>query len=215
MLAELIALRHGESLANVGEPGNGDHRVAMADPAVPLTARGRAQAVAAGALVAARWRPDVVVSSTYLRARDTADLILPLIGDPPLRLDERLRDREMGVLELLTVRASQRLFPEEVARRARVGQFFYRPPGGESMADVALRVRSVLGDLADRHPGGRVLVVAHDAVVLILRYVLEELDADIVWDLGPVFNGSLTRWRAAPDAGAGGLELVEFNTLPA
>lgn len=67
----------------------------------------------------------------------------------------------------------QRRFPEEDARRHLLGKMYYRPPGGESWADVAQRLRSVLGDLVRAEDGRRVLVVTHDATVMLLRYVLE------------------------------------------
>ena len=35
-------------------------------------------------------------------------------------------------------------YPDEAQRRDLLGKFYYRPPGGESWADVALRIRSLL-----------------------------------------------------------------------
>ncbi len=70
----------------------------------------------------------------------------------PLRQDERIRDRELGVLDLLTKRGVTTRFPAEAQRRSWLGKFYYRPPGGESWADLVLRIRSFLADL-DRGPG--------------------------------------------------------------
>ena len=41
-------------------------------------------------------------------------------------------------------RHAEEHYPDEAKRRDLLGKFYYRPPGGESWADVALRIRSVL-----------------------------------------------------------------------
>jgi broad specificity phosphatase PhoE len=71
------------------------------------------------------------VEFPYLRAVQTAEIAVQGGGVPlPMRIDERLRDRELGILDLLTSRGVQNLFPAEAQRRAWLGQFYYRPPGG-------------------------------------------------------------------------------------
>ncbi|KJY40401.1 phosphoglycerate mutase, partial [Streptomyces sp. NRRL B-1568] len=80
-------------------------------------------------------RPELVACSPYLRALQTWDTMAFQARDrgytpSPVLVDERLRDREMGVLELLTPPAILDRFPEEAARRDRVGEWFYRPSGG-------------------------------------------------------------------------------------
>ena len=116
-------------------------------------------------------------SSPYLRAAETARIASR--GTPgnsiEVVLDERLREREFGVLDRLTRAGIEARFPEEAEARARVGKFYYRPPGGESWCDVALRVRSMLDTVGREHAGERVLVVAHEVVIYVFRYVLERL----------------------------------------
>jgi broad specificity phosphatase PhoE len=73
-------------------------------------------------------------------------------------------------------------FPEEAERRDWLGKFYYRPPGGESWADVALRVRGVLTDLAHTEKHDRVLITAHDVVLLLFCYVAEGLNEKEVLD---------------------------------
>jgi len=114
----------------------------------------------------------------------------------PLVVDERLRDRELGVLDLLTRRGVEARHPDEAVRRRWLGKFYHRPAGGESWADVVLRVRSVVADLVATCRGERVLVVCHDAVVLAIRYVCEGLSEAAVLELqivDPVKNVSITR----------------------
>jgi len=67
-------------------------------------------------------------------------LRIALPDAPRARYDERLRDRDQGILEFLTRRAIITSYPAEAERRGRLGDFYYRPPGGESWADVALRL---------------------------------------------------------------------------
>lgn len=214
-VAELWLARHGESEANVAA----DHAESLGaevidvknrDPDVPLSPIGAEQARALGEWLGRNPSPDTVWSSPYLRALDTTRIALMTAGrDGPVTLDERLRDRELGVLDALTSRGVAARFPTEADRRRWVGKYFYRPPGGESWADVALRLRSVLADLDTRFDGQRVLVVAHDAVIRLVAHVClgwseqEVLGHDLAH---PIPNASVTRLVRGDD----GWELVEF-----
>ncbi|WP_410622357.1 histidine phosphatase family protein [Amycolatopsis sp. cmx-8-4] len=199
-------LRHGESTGNVArevaETAGADViDLAERDADVPLTEPGRDQAAAAGALLAAH-PPDVVVTSTYRRAWDTARLAAP--AGVAIIPDERLRDRELGVLDLLTTRGVRERWPDEARRKRRLGRFYYRPPGGESWADVVLRVRSLLAELSAERPGARVLLSAHEMTVFALRYLLEgvpEPDLMRAAAATAVPNGSLTTWERDRDGG--------------
>jgi broad specificity phosphatase PhoE len=217
-LSELLLVRHGESEANrlAGEAEqSGALRIDLParDADVPLSALGREQAEAVGRALAGLGRgerPTAAWVSPYRRARETAELAVEEWGrDLPLRVDERLRDRELGILDGLTWAGVQELHPEEAARRKFLGKFYHRPPGGESWADLAARVRSLLRDLGDEGDD-RVLVVCHDAVVMNFRYVLERFDERTLLDeaaKNPVPNASITRlvrgrrgepWHAQP-----------------
>ncbi|MTD14927.1 histidine phosphatase family protein [Nakamurella sp. YIM 132087] len=209
--AELWLVRHGESTGNVAATaaqaaGAEVIEIGQRDADVPLTSRGAEQAAALGAWMAGLdpgALPQAVWCSPYLRARQTAQLALDATGSGLRpRVDERLRDRELGVLDLLTAVGVERRFPQEAARRRWWGKFYYRPPGGEAWTDVVLRLRSLLRDIDDAHPGGRVLLVAHDAVILLLRYVCEQLDEDQLLEIArthTVVNASVTQLTRAGD----------------
>lgn len=205
-LAWLGVIRHGESDGNVAAKraeaaGAEVVDIAIGDADVPLTATGRQQAAAVG-----RWldtlppgeRPEIVVTSPYRRAQETAEIaVASAAGAYRLLVDERLRDRELGVLDRLTRQGVAVRMPEEAERRRRLGRFYYRPPGGESWADVALRLRAMLGDLRRDHRDRRVLLVAHEAVAYILRYLVEGLNLAQLVELSGgsgLDNGSLTAW---------------------
>ncbi|MEV0845929.1 histidine phosphatase family protein [Streptomyces sp. NPDC049954] len=206
-LGALWAVRHGQSAANVAfaaaaESGSPEP-VPGRDRDVPLTPKGVAQAEALGGWLADHapgTGPDLVVCSPYTRARQTwratADSAAKRGAAPPDPLiEERLRDRETGVFELHPPSAVRARAPHEAARRELLGDWWYRPPGGESFADLALRVGQFLTDLGRAAPGRRVLVVAHDGVVLALRHVLTGIGATAPEHLPPVPNASVSHWR--------------------
>lgn len=213
---ELVLVRHAESTGNVA-----DHEARSADAErlelsardadVDLSSTGAEQARTLGRWVAglaADERPDVVVSSPYRRAAETARLALGDL-DVPLLHDERLRERDLGLFDGLTGKGIRARYPEEAERREHLGKFYYQPPSGESWADVALRVRSLLADLREGYDGRRVWLFTHQAVILSFRYVLEGLDEATLLDVDRetrIGNASLTRYLR----GDGGLELVAF-----
>jgi probable phosphoglycerate mutase len=201
----LAVVRHGQSTGNVtaqaAEEGGAEIiEIPERDADVPLSGLGREQAEVVGTFL--KERPlDVAVVSPYLRTRQTAELALAGSG-VPLVVDERLRDRELGVLDLLTGRGVQARLPDEARRRSRLGKFYYRPPGGESWADVLLRLRSLLRELRQDHPGGRVVLFAHEATVLLVRYLVEQLDEAELMEIAhrtTVANCSVSSWRREND----------------
>lgn len=178
-ITRLWLVRHGESEGNVAASKaerEGSPVIALdaRDADVELSPVGREQAEALRTWVASLDAPiDEYWASPYRRAKQT--LALAVGDDRRARVDERLRDRELGILDLLTWRGVEELHPEEAARRRHLGKYYHRPPGGESWADVALRLRSFLGEALDR-PGPTALVVAHDAVIMLILHVLLPLD---------------------------------------
>lgn len=240
--SEIWLVRHGESEANVvatEAQRAGEERIIVEwrDADVPLSPTGREQAGALGVWLGenAAGRVTVVWSSPYRRARETTAIALAAAGAgagaevgagaeieeaTPVRIDERLRDRELGILDLLTAAGVEALHPEEAERRRWLGKFYYRPPGGESWADVALRIRSFLRDAEDTAPSaqsGPLLVVAHDAVVMLFLFVClgwseEELLAFAHENV--VVNASVTRLvradGAASPTSAAEWKLAEF-----
>ncbi|MFE6922331.1 histidine phosphatase family protein [Nocardia sp. NPDC057663] len=206
-LGGLWAVRHAQSEANAwyADPATELRPMRGTDAEVDLTEYGQWQARCLGdwlAGLAGVHRPELVICSPYLRARLTWALMAEAAATRnrhlrPIRtlVDERLRDREMGVFELHPYKAIRRRAPDEAARRERVGNWVYRPPGGESLADVAVRVRSFLDELDVVAAGEQVLVVTHDAVVLSMRYILEGMGAAVPDSLEPVPNASVSQWR--------------------
>lgn len=203
--AELVLVRHGESMGNRADAAARDAGAEVLDLTardadVELSETGRDQAAALG-----RWlrerddaaRPTVAVSSPYRRAAETAALALDGL-DLGLEHDERLRERDLGVFDGLTGLGIRSRYPEEAERREKLGKFYYQPPSGESWAAVAERVRSLLAHLRHGYDGERVWLFSHQAVIMSFRYVLEGIEEADLLDLDRrmrIPNASVTTYR--------------------
>ena len=219
--AELVLVRHGESVGNIAAAAAGEQGLARLDldyrdPDTPLSDNGIAQARALGEYLAQLpddQRPEVVLGSPYVRASSTMEHALErLPGAPRPVHDERLRERDLGLFDGMTGQGIKETYPEEAERRAAMGKFYYRPPGGESWTDVVLRIRSLLTDVRAEHAGRRVWVFSHQAVIMAFRYLLESLTEEELLRIDgetPLGNCSMTLYRPSDD---GGLELVSYGS---
>ena len=221
--ASIEIVRHGESAGNVAREfaeaqGHPFIDIATRDMDVPLSELGQRQARAVGMWIASLGRraPTVVLSSPYVRAEQTASIALTTAGlEVPLVLDERLREREFGVLDRLTKAGILERFPDQAEARARIGKFYHRPPGGESWCDVALRVRSLLDSVTREHSGKRVMIVAHQVVIMMFRYVIEHLSEEEVLHISrevELANCSVTTFRV-DRRNPHGMTLERFNEV--
>lgn len=194
--------------------------IGQRDVDVPLSALGEEQAQAFGrwfAQASAEDRPDVLLCSPYVRARQTAELFRNAGGaraDETICGDERLREKEFGILDGLTVSGIHHLQPEQAEFRRLLGKFYHRPPGGESWCDVILRLRSLMDTVSLHYAGRRVMIFAHHVVVLCLRTIIENLDEATILAIdrqGDVANCGVTEYRHMQGARGGKLELAQYN----
>ena len=149
--------------------------------------------------------PTVVRASPYVRARQTAQIALEAAGlfrdEETLTVDERLREREFGILDRLTHAGIVEKYPEQAELRRLLGKFYHRPPGGESWCDVILRLRSVVDMLTREYRGERVLLVCHSVVILCFRYLLERMTEEEILEIdrdNEVANCSVTSYAFDP-----------------
>ena len=229
----LWVVRHGQSAGNVARDaaelgGLASIDIPHRDVDVPHSPLGEAQAQALGdwfAALAPEERPEIVLSSPYVRARQTADRVLDTLHrDDAARdaetiacvRDERLREKEFGILDRLTPLGIRAKYPDLAEQRLHVGKFYFRPPGGESWCDVILRLRSFLDMLTREYRGDRVLVVAHQVIVNCLRYLLERLDEERILAidrLGDVPNCGITSYEFDPHAGRRGKLVLRLENF--
>ncbi|CAL8978683.1 Phosphoserine phosphatase 1 [Propionicimonas sp. T2.31MG-18] len=194
----LLLVRHGRTAWNRTGRWHG-----QAD--VPLDDLGARQAIALADHMR-RLRPDVVASSPLRRARDTAaTLASAMIDPPPVLLDDRLKEVDVGEWEGLVDREVLDRDPSFLAARGEDRRF---SDTGESPTECGARVASALGDLAAVHRAGLVLVVSH-------AYAIRAAVGTLLgWDLAPtqslsgLFNCAHAELRAFP---SGSWELVSWN----
>ena len=222
-------VRHGQSAGNVARDaaevaGLPLIDIATRDIDTPLSELGERQAEALG-----RWfgempqqeRPTVVLCSSYARAKATAQIALRTAGidldDIVFAADERLREKEFGILDRLTKFGIVQKYPELHHQRSHVGKFYFRPPGGESWCDVILRLRSVIDTICREYRRERVLVVGHQVIVNCFRYLLERLDESRILEIdrtADVPNCGVTSYFFDPALGKHGKlvrRLVNFT----
>jgi broad specificity phosphatase PhoE len=220
-------VRHGQSAGNVArdaaeEAGHFEISLASRDVDVELSPLGVQQSRALGmwyGRLPEAEQPNVVLVSPYVRARQTAQLVVESAGIDPDKInfvvDERLREKEFGILDRLTKFGIRHKYPEQAEARSVLGKFYHRPPGGESWCDVILRLRSNVDTLTREYRKERVLIVAHQVVVNCFRYLFERMTEEQVLLLDrehDVPNCSITSYEFDPTLGRHGkLKLTLAN----
>lgn len=183
----LVLVRHGESEANAALAVTDDrlyYQVPGTDLHVPLTEKGREQALMCGKILA-RWFADKPFArawvSPFRRVQDTLTAIEQTLGYTlPRLLDERLAKRAYGQFWNLTHKGVAVLYPEEYTKFLETGALAYRPPDGENYYDLFARVEQFIAESIIPSQGNT-LIVAHSAVVLAFQRVLEGLpDCEVV-----------------------------------
>lgn len=163
MRTRVLLLRHAETSAPDCFHG--------AESDVGLGARGRAQAEAAARHLAALG-PDVVICSGMRRALETAEPIAAACG-VTIEVVEALHERRMGPL---SGRPKVEGWAAYDAARTRwiAGDLDATHDGAESFAQIRDRVVPAFLDLAERHAGKTIVVVAHGVVIRVLLTSLLE-----------------------------------------
>ncbi|GAA3656869.1 bifunctional RNase H/acid phosphatase [Nonomuraea antimicrobica] len=148
----LLLLRHGETELSLERRFSGRGEA-------ELTPNGLAQASAAAARLSRDpYRLDVIVTSPLTRARQTAQAVAEQTGLEAEVWDD-LREADFGAWEGHTFTEVQRRWPAELA--AWLADPEAAPPGGESFATAARRVRAARERLVERYEGKTVLAVSH------------------------------------------------------
>jgi len=158
----LLAIRHGETELNVAKryQGHSDS---------PLTENGRKQVSALGRRME-KMKFDTLISSDLGRTRETAAIIAECTGHS-VKTDSRLRERNYGVLEGLTV-ADIKAGHSEVLERLDANDPDYIIPEGESHRQHYQRNVAVFEELQSGISDGRVALVVHGGVLdSLFRYV--------------------------------------------
>jgi broad specificity phosphatase PhoE len=153
----LIFVRHGETDANR------THTFAVSGD-IPLNENGRRQARETALRIVKQFKPQRILSSEFLRARQSAEIISEELK-LPLEIFEGIHERDLGCLKgepyekELEMAQLDTLF--DASQR-----WLWRPPQGESFEDVRVRVASAIEKLREQYAGEEVVVVSHGGVML-------------------------------------------------
>lgn len=154
-VTRVLVVRHGQSEWNADGRWQGQENP-------PLTGLGRRQAHHAASAVGS---VDAIYASPLDRAATTAAIISEAIGVGPVVVLAGLMERHAGEWQGLT--------------RVQIGEQFpgyleegRRPPGWEDDDEVEARVLASLDSIADEHPDGLVLAVAHAGVIFAIERTL-------------------------------------------
>jgi 2,3-bisphosphoglycerate-dependent phosphoglycerate mutase len=185
----IIAVRHGETSWNVDARIQGQLDIGLNDT-------GRWQARRVGEALASE---DItaVYSSDLGRAHETAQAVAEVAGIPVVA-DEGLRERSFGIFEGKTFDEIHETWPDHAHNwRKRIPE--WQPPeGGESLLELRARVTRTMHELAARHPGEQIVVVAHGGVLDTLYRIAtgQEVNSPRTWELP---NGAINRLLWTPE----------------
>ncbi len=150
----VVLMRHGET------EWNREGRVMGRNP-VELSAEGREQ-VAAAAEFARGLKPDLIVTSPLVRARQSAEIVAERLGGVELIEDGRLTEVEYGRWEGMTF---QSLLKDELYLQYKEHPVTMATPGGETLAQAQSRGLAAVHDAMRANHGRRVLFVSHGDII--------------------------------------------------
>lgn len=182
MPRSLLLVRHGESEGNVAKKlsEKRDHSLFTEafmkrhSSTFRLTNKGRKQAEMAGDWIRKNvgLEFDRCYTSVYLRAIETACILqLPFAE---WRAEIFLRERDWGDLDVVSQEEKETKYKEIMEARKSDG-IFWRPPNGESMSNLCIRVDRVIQTMARECSGKNVIVVCHGETMRAFRIILERM----------------------------------------
>ena len=182
----IIAVRHGETAWNADTRIQGQLDIGLND-------KGRWQAERVGAALAEEDLQHIYASDLQ-RAHSTAQAIAARAQRSSARsvnLHQGLRERKFGYFEGQTYADIEARWPEE-SRRWRQRDPHFAPGDGETPTQMLERVRSAVHDIAQRHVGEHIVLVAHGGVLDMLYRLAtgQDVQAPRTWELG---NASINR----------------------
>lgn len=158
VVTKLALIRHGEAISNV-EPIIGG---IMGDTGLTDLGVAQARALRDRLAESGELRPDVLIVSTMARARQTAAIIAPALGDPPVHFDDEAQEMRPGEADGMHVADFKARYGEPNFRRDP-----FRPisPGGETWGAFMLRAGGMLDRVVREHAGQRIVIVCHGGII--------------------------------------------------
>ena len=150
-MTQLCLIRHGQTDWNLEGRYQGQSDV-------PLNQTGLAQAQSLARQLKGQAFA-AIYASDLMRARQTAEPVAKIL-DITIQFETRLREIDQGEWEGVLVDDIKARYAELWSQRT-VDPASIRPPGGETVGEVAERVYAALDDIARLFPTERVLIVSH------------------------------------------------------
>jgi probable phosphoglycerate mutase len=200
-MTHLYLIRHGESLWQAGS-GVGNSGLS------PLGVR-QAERLRDRLAASSEITPDVLIASTLLRARQTAEILAPAFG-LSIEYDDNVQELNDGEAENMTM--------EEVEAKYGIPDYEndpFRPfaPGAEVWGQFVLRIATALDRITRQHEGKTIVIVCHGGVIdSSFTYFFDlpalRLPHTHYW----THNTSITYWRKDyPETRAPLWRLVRYN----
>jgi len=174
-MTTLVLIRHGQTDWNAQDRWQG-----QSDP--PLNDTGREQARRA-ADFHSRYGFAALYSSDLQRAMETAQICGTETGVPVIP-EPRLREMNLGHWQGMRAADIRAQYPDEF-RNWHTAPHLVRPPGGETVPQLATRVLAAVNDILARHPKQRVGVVAHETPVAVVLCRAAGLSLEHLREMAP------------------------------
>ena len=182
-MTHLYLIRHGQAI-NVVQKTSGDP--GLSPLGVKQAERLRDRLAASGEIAA-----DIVISSTMLRAKQTAEIIAPALGLPIIFDDEVQEQRPGEALNMSEEEFREKFGPVEFEQKP----YFRLAPGAESWVEFSLRASTALQRITREHDGKTIVIICHGGII----------DASFLFFLGlsslqfpqvlfDTHNTSITHW---------------------
>ena len=181
-MTKFCLIRHGQTDWNLEGRYQGQSDVS-------LNETGRLQAFE----IARQLHPQTftaIYTSDLKRAQETAEIIASALKLPYM-IDVRLREINQGEWEGQQVEVIKARYADLWDQRS-IDPASVRPPGGETVGEVAKRAFEVMDDLAHRYPGSKVLIVSHGLTLATILCKVRQIpigqayhvippNAEIIW----------------------------------
>lgn len=165
-MTKFLIIRHGQSTANLEERYAGWYDA-------PLTELGRKQAAITTDYILKNYHVDAVYSSDLIRAVETVKEIAAR-ANVPLVKEKALREIDGGEWEEKRVEEIAREYPEQAYLwKTDIGKA--RPTGGESFAELQVRIDSALRKIAAENDGKTVVVASHGGAIRTMQCLFENV----------------------------------------
>jgi len=173
-----IFLRHGESINNLSQTLD----TVMDNGTIGLSERGKKQSAAAATKLK-KEKIDVIYTSQFKRAKETAEIIGQALDLKPQE-DQRINEYHIGqVYEGKTISEFHRGFGDRAQR------LHEAPPGGETWLQIRQRMFDFLHQLDRQHQGKTFLIVTHSDPIYVVRWALSLQSEAVLHDV-PLLNNA-------------------------